>query len=219
MSPPRRVSNAIIGRLPLYWRVLAEPTDEPDHYVSSEALAAITGVSEPTIRRDLWTLGIRGTRGRGYQVAALLDAIGQRLGVDTDTALAIFGLGNLGQALAAYPRFAGHNTKVELLFDASPEIVGRTVGGLTVRPVTEADEALAETPIDIAIVATPAASAQDVADLLARNGINAILNFAPTILEVPADVAVRNVDLSVELQVLSYYRNQIEQRTGDAATP
>ncbi len=209
MPEPRRVSKAIIGRLPVYWRVLAEPSDDPDQYVSSEALAALTGISEPTIRRDLWTLGIKGTRGRGYRVASLLEAISVRLGVDDDTSVAIFGLGNLGQALASYPRFAGHNMTVELLFDADPSKVGTLLGGLAVHHTDEAEELLPQHHIDIGIVATPAGAAQDVADLLVHNGITAVLNFAPTTLEVPANVAVRNVDLSVELQVLSYYKRQL----------
>ncbi len=212
MPEPRRVSKAVIGRLPVYWRVLAEPSDDPDQYVSSEALAALTGISEPTIRRDLWTLGIKGTRGRGYRVAALLEAITERLGVDDATSVAIFGLGNLGQALASYPRFAGHNMTVALLFDADPRKVGTELGGLSVHHVDEAEELLPAHGIDIGIVATPARAAQDVADVLVHSGISAILNFAPTLLEVPDDVAVRNVDLSVELQVLSYYRRQLATR-------
>ncbi len=216
MPEPRRVSKAIIGRLPVYWRVLAEPTDDPEQYVSSEALAALTGISEPTIRRDLWTLGIKGTRGRGYLVPSLLEAIGARLGVDEDTAVAIFGLGNLGQALAAYPRFAGHNMRVELLFDADPSKVGTLLAGLPVHHVDEAETLLPQHAIDIGIVATPARAAQDVADVLVHNGITAVLNFAPTTLEVPSDVAVRNVDLSVELQVLSYYKRQLSgNKTND----
>lgn len=209
MTEERHVSKAVISRLPVYWRVLAEPSGDPDRYVASETLAQLCGISEPTIRRDLWTLGIAGTRGRGYEVAALLDAIGDRLGVDTDTEVAIFGLGNLGQALASYPRFAGHNTRVAVLFDADPIKVGQTHGGLDVHPVSAADEVLKTNPVDIGIVATPAASAQDVADVIVRNGIGAILNFAPTILEVPETVAVRNVDLSVELQILGYYHRQL----------
>lgn len=209
MVEDRPVSRAVIGRLPVYWRVLAEPSDEPDRYIASEALAQLTGISEPTIRRDLWTLGIAGTRGRGYRIESLLDTIGGRLGVDTETAIAIFGLGNLGQALASYPRFAGHRTRVVLLFDADPSKVGQRHANLEVHPVSAADRLLAEVPVDIGIVATPADAAQDVADVLVRNGISAVLNFAPTSLEVPATVAVRNVDLSVELQVLGYYQRQI----------
>lgn len=212
MVEDRPVSRAVISRLPVYWRVLAEPSDKPDRYIASEALAQLTGISEPTIRRDLWTLGIPGTRGRGYQIEALLDAIGARLGVNTDTAVAIFGLGNLGQALASYPRFAGHNTRVVLLFDADPSKVGQRHADLEVHPISAADTLLQSEVVDIGIVATPADAAQDVADVLVRNGIGAVLNFAPTTLEVPDNVAVRNVDLSVELQVLGYYQRQIAER-------
>ncbi|MFT5222388.1 MAG: redox-sensing transcriptional repressor [Glaciecola sp.] len=213
MPENRHVSPAVIARLPVYWRVLAEPSDEPERYVASEMLSQLTGITEPTIRRDLWTLGIPGTRGRGYRVDALLAAVGARLGVNTDTSVAIFGLGNLGQALASYPRFAGHNTRVVLLFDADPSKVGDRHGDLPVHPVSAADQLLPGAGVDIGIVATPAHAAQDVAEVLVRNGVGAVLNFAPTILEVPDGVAVRNVDLSVELQVLSYYQRQIEART------
>jgi redox-sensing transcriptional repressor len=176
--------------------------------VSSEALAKATGVNSAKVRKDLSHLGSYGTRGVGYDVAYLIHQIRRELGLTQDWPVVIVGVGNLGHALANYRGFAERGFRIEALLDADPDKIGEVVGGLVVRGVDELPAIVREHDVAIGIICTPAAAAQDVADLLVAAGVRSILNFAPVILSAPEGVSVRKVDLAIELQILAFYEQR-----------
>jgi redox-sensing transcriptional repressor len=203
-----RIPDATVARLPLYLRVLSS-LDELGHItVSSESLAAAAGVNSAKVRKDLSHLGSYGTRGVGYQVTTLIDQISRELGLTRHLAVAIIGVGNLGEALAGYGGFASRGFRIAALLDADPATVGRELGGLAVRDIRDLDAVVAAEQVSIGVIATPASAAQGVADRLVAAGVTSILNFAPAILSVPEGVTVRKVDLSVELQILAFHEQQ-----------
>jgi redox-sensing transcriptional repressor len=189
--------------LPLYLQILDERGDQV--CIASEELASLAGVNAAKVRKDLSYLGSYGTRGVGYAVEHLHFEIRRALGMTREWRLAIIGAGNLGSALANYAGAHGQGYRVVGLFDADPEKLGTAYNGLTVESLGSLPAAVADREIDIGVIAVPAESAQDVADLLAAAGIRSILNFAPIVVHVPEDVEVRRVDLSSELQVLGYH--------------
>lgn len=204
----RDIPDATVARLPVYLRTLGALADRGTATVSSEELAAAAGVNSAKLRKDLSHLGSYGVRGVGYDVDYLVHQIGRELGLTQDWPVAIVGIGNLGHALAAYAGFAARGFRVVALFDADPSVIGETVAGITVRAVAELDRLAAGEPISIGVVATPAATAQQVCDRLVAAGVHSVLNFAPCVLSVPDGVVVRKVDLSTELQILAYHEQR-----------
>jgi redox-sensing transcriptional repressor len=176
--------------------------------VSSEELADLAGVNAAKVRKDLSYLGSYGTRGVGYDVEYLLYQITRELGLTQDWPAAIVGIGNLGRALASYKGFSERGFRIVSLFDVDDSVIGSEVGGMNVQHVDELKEAVTERGICIGIIATPPASAQEVADRLVDAGVKSILNFAPAVVNVAPDVNVRKVDLSIELQILSFYQQR-----------
>jgi redox-sensing transcriptional repressor len=166
------------------------------------------------VRKDLSYLGSYGTRGVGYDVEYLLFQMSRELGLTQDWPVAIVGLGNLGQALANYAGFGDRGFPIVALCDADDRVVGTTVHGIEVRHIRDLPRIAAEHGIAIGIIATPAAAAQEVADMLVAAGVSSILNFAPTVISVPEEVSLRKVDLAVELQILSFYQ---QRRSGGPA--
>ena len=203
------VPRATVQRLPLYLQLLDERADQAG--TSSDELATLAGVGAAKVRKDLSYLGCFGTRGVGYDVEQLRFEIRRALGLTSGWNLAIVGVGNLGSALASYGGFQAGGFAVVGLFDEDPSKVGSDIAGLTVEPLERLERSVAERSIDIGVVAVPAESAQDVADRLTECGIRSILNFSPTVIQVPDGVEVRRVDLSTELQVLGYH---LHLRTG-----
>lgn len=201
------IPRATVNRLPLYLQVL-EDLGPSQRTISSEQLAKAVGVNSANVRKDLSYLGSYGTRGVGYDAAHLQLQIARRLGRTGATPVAIIGAGNLGQALAGFPGFEESGFVVAGVFDSDPDKVGRHVNGLRVEPVADLDGAVKERKVAIGIITTPASSAQDVADSLAAAGVRSILNFAAAMLEVGPGTEVRRVDLSTELQILSYYLHE-----------
>jgi len=204
----RRIPEATVVRLPVYQRILAELLRSGTDTVPSEQLALLARVTAAKVRKDLSYLGTLGTRGAGYEAAVLIEEIDRALGLDQEWPMAIVGLGNLGHALANSGGFASHGFKVVALFDVDPQVVGSRVADLRVRHLDELVSVAAEEDLTIGVITTPASSAQGVADLLVRCGVCSILNFAPRVLTVPPDVLLRYVDLSVELQVMSFYQSR-----------
>lgn len=194
-----------MARLPLYLRVLTALADSGVHTVSSDTVAAATGVTSAKVRKDLSYLGSYGTRGVGYEVDVLLDCIATRLGLTEDRSVVLVGVGNLGHALAGYGGFHARGFRIVALVDADPDRVGERVGEVVVRPVDELEQVIVECAVTIGVICTPAAAAQRVCDRLVAMGVTSILNFAPTVLMVPEGVDVRKVDLAVELQILSFH--------------
>jgi redox-sensing transcriptional repressor len=214
---PRRIPEATVARLPVYLRSLVELAETKTATVSSERLAELAGVNAAKVRKDLSYLGSYGTRGVGYDVEYLLYQISRELGLTQDWPVAIIGFGNLGHALANYRGFGERGFRIVALFDDDPAKVGESVGGLRVRPIDDLPAVAAGGGIAIGIIATPAPAAQTVADRLVAAGISSILNFAPAVLAVPEHVSLRKVDLSIELQILSFYQQR--QTTSDDVLP
>ncbi|HNH37267.1 MAG TPA: redox-sensing transcriptional repressor Rex, partial [Microthrixaceae bacterium] len=205
MAPSGRASipEATVARLPLYHRCLLDLRDEGRPTVSSEQLADLAGVNAAKVRKDLSHFGSYGTRGVGYDVAHLLVEIASALNVDRDWPCVIVGAGNLGSALATFAGFTNRGFTVVGVLDVDPAKVGRPLGSLTVRHQDDLAELVAREGVAIGIVAVPPVAAQEAADRLVEVGITSILNFAPTVLDVPDHVQVRDVDLAVELQILA----------------
>jgi redox-sensing transcriptional repressor len=203
---PRRIPEATVARLPLYYRALVDIAERRISTVSSERLAELAGVNAAKVRKDLSYLGSYGTRGVGYDVEFLLHQISRELGLTRDWPVAIVGVGNLGQALANYKGFGARGFRIAALVDADDDKVGREVDGLTIEPITALPEIVAKRQITIGMIATPAHVAQDVADQLVASGVRSILNFAPAVVTVPDGVSMRKVDLAIELQILSFYQ-------------
>jgi redox-sensing transcriptional repressor len=212
----RRIPEATVVRLPIYQRILSELLRGGASTVSSEQLAGLARVNAAKVRKDLSLLGSFGTRGTGYDAAFLVAQIDRALGADRDWPVVIVGIGNLGRALVNSEGFSSRGFRVAALFDVSPAVVGCQVGPVTVRHLDQLGEmARTERPA-IGVIAAPAPAAQEVADALVAIGVRSILNFAPRVLNVPADVQLRYVDLSIELQVMSFYQSrQADEVEGD----
>lgn len=205
MSDTSTISEASIGRLPLYLRALAEMLDQGITTASSETLAAATGVQSSLVRRDLAQFGSYGTRGVGYSVTSLQDELSRIVGATRTWRVAVVGAGNLGQALVRHSGLSAETFTVVAVVDVSDEVVGTEINGITVTHQRDLTATVAEAGVELAIIATPAAAAQDVADALIAAGVMSLLNMAPTTLHVPEGVNVRSVDFTQELQILSYH--------------
>jgi redox-sensing transcriptional repressor len=205
---PRRIPEATVARLPLYYRALVEMAEAKMPTVSSERLAEMAGVNAAKVRKDFSYLGSYGTRGVGYDVEYLLFQISKELGLTQDWPVVIVGIGNLGQALANYRGFSARGFRIVALVDADGAKQGLEVGGLAVEPIADLPRIVTERDVAIGIIATPASVAQSVAEQLVDAGVGSILNFAPTVLSVPENVSLRKVDLSIELQILSFYQQR-----------
>jgi len=203
-----------VARLPVYLRTLVEVNAEQTTTISSERLAELAGVNAAKVRKDLSYLGSYGTRGVGYDVEYLLFQMSRELGLTKDWPVAIVGIGNLGAALANYGGFGERGFPVAALVDADDTKVGTLLGEHRIRHVDDLPDLVTELGIAIGIIATPAAGAQDVADRLVAAGVTSILNFAPTVLNVPPEASLRKVDLALELQILSFYRQRGDNATG-----
>jgi redox-sensing transcriptional repressor len=209
--PSKRIPEATVLRLPVYQRILGELERAGASTVSSEQLATLARVNAAKVRKDLSLLGSFGTRGSGYEPGFLIAQIDRALGVDANWSVAIVGIGNLGRALTNSAGFASRGCQITSLFDVDPDVVGEEIRGMTVRHMDEIATLRAADRPDIGVIATPGPPAQQVADLLIRAAVTSLLNFAPRVLNVPPGVHVRYVDLSIELQVLGFYRAQQEE--------
>lgn len=208
--PVRPIPEATVARLPVYLRALLDRAEATaGATVSSDDLARMAGVNAAKVRKDLSYLGSYGTRGVGYDVEYLLYQITRELGLTQDWGAVIVGAGNLGRALASYKGFTERGFRIVALFDVDDAVIGADIAGLPVRHLDDLKEVVADEDISIGIIATPPLAAQEVAERLVDSGIKSILNFAPGVVKAPPDVNIRKVDLSIELQILSFY----EQRT------
>lgn len=204
----RGIPDATVARLPEYLRALTTLAERGISSVSSEELAAAAGVRSAKLRKDLSYLGSYGVRGVGYEVDHLAYQISRELGLTQDWPVAIVGMGNLGHALAAYSGFATRGFRVVALLDEDERIIGQSIAGLVVQPMAALSSLVSDGGLAIGVIATPAASAQEVCDALVAAGVRSILNFAPCVLSVPDGVDVRKVDLSTELQILAFHEQR-----------
>lgn len=200
----KEISQAVIGRLPRYFRYLGELKDEGVERISSQELSELMRVTASQIRQDFNNFGGFGQQGYGYNVEFLYKEIGKILGLDMTHNFIIIGAGNLGRALGNYMNFERRGFIFKGMFDRNPELIGRDVRGVKVLPMEEMEQFVRENEIDIAVLTIPKTSAVDVADRLVQNGIRAIWNFAHVDLNVPDGIQVENVHLSDSLMKLSY---------------
>ncbi len=214
----RGIPDATVARLPVYLRALTTLADQGSDVCSSQQLASAAGVNPAKLRKDLSYLGSYGTRGVGYDVEYLRYQIARELGQTQDWDVVIVGVGHLGSALSTYRGFTTRGIRIAALIDTNPARVGKKVGGITVQPLTALAKIVRRHSIAIAVIATPAEAAQDVADALVAAGVTSILNFAPAIVTVPDGVDVRKVDLSIELQILAYHEQRKAANTPDDDT-
>ncbi|MCI4010094.1 redox-sensing transcriptional repressor Rex [Brevibacterium sp. ZH18] len=197
------VPERVISRLPIYLQTIETIAATGQSTISSEALAARSGVSSSVLRKDLSQLGRSGRRGVGYSCQDLASTLRTFLGLDRARTVAIIGAGRLGSALADYAGFKRRGLRLTAIFDTDEAKIGTMIGSLPVSDLTE----LSTWPenIDLVVMAVPANAAPAAAHLAAEAGVRGILNFAPTVLDAPDSVRVHQVDLASELQVLAYY--------------
>lgn len=200
----KKISESTVRRLSFYLRLLQEAADAGAETLSSEELARRAGTTSAQVRKDLSSFGSFGKRGLGYSVADLLHQLRDILGLDRSWRVALVGAGKIGSALFSYRDFQRRGFQILAVFDADPRKVGESWGTLRVRGDAELERALREKGIEIVIVAVPGEAAQSVVDRVIAAGVHGILNFAPVRLRVPPEVALRNVDMTVELEGLSF---------------
>ena len=212
----KEISQAVIGRLPRYFRYLGDLKDAGVERISSQDLSELMKVTASQIRQDFNNFGGFGQQGYGYNVAYLHSEIGKILGLDKQHNFIIIGAGNLGRALGNYMNFERRGFIFRGMFDQNPALIGQEVRGVQVMPMEELEKFVRENEIDIAVLTIPKTSAVDVVETLVQNGIRAIWNFAHVDLNVPDGIQVENVHLSDSLMKLSYNINRYmkEQEKG-----
>lgn len=212
----KEISQAVIGRLPRYFRYLGELKDEGIERISSQDLSALMKVTASQIRQDFNNFGGFGQQGYGYNVEYLYHEIGKILGLNRRHNFIIVGAGNLGRALGNYINFERRGFIFKGIFDADPKLAGREIRGIRVMPMEQLEQFMKDNDIDIAVLTIPKAGAVEVAEKLVRNGIRAIWNFAHVDLNVPEGIQVENVHLSDSLMKLSYNINRYMREQGEA---
>jgi redox-sensing transcriptional repressor len=201
----RKISDSTVRRLSVYLRILEEGKDET---VSSDELAERAGTTSAQVRKDLSLFGSFGKRGLGYSVPELTARLRQILGLDRTWRVALVGAGRIGAALFAYPGFRSRGFHIVSVLDEDPRKIGRRWNEVTIEPVADLDRIIREQGVEILILAVPAASAQKVVDRAVAAGVRAILNFAPAQPRVPDDVALKDVNMVLELEALSFNLSQ-----------
>ena len=199
-----KIPEATVIRLSIYSRQLHYLKDAGVETVSSEEIANSVGVSSAQVRKDLAYFGEFGTRGVGYRVEELLGYLTKILGLDQQWRIVIVGAGKLGSALALYQGFRERGFAISAILDSDENKAGESLDDIMIEPMDLLESRVKEHDINIGIITVPAVNAQDVTDRLVQAGVPAILNFSPRVLKVPADIILRNVDLSVNLKILSF---------------
>lgn len=211
----RGISKAVISRLPRYYRYLGELNEAGIERISSNDLSKKMHVTASQIRQDLNNFGGFGQQGYGYNVKYLRTEIGKILGLNQNHNMIIIGAGNLGQALANYSSFERNGFLLKGIFDVNPALKGKTIRDIPVRMMEELEEFLKIQEIEIAALTIPKSKAVEVSDILVKNGIKAIWNFAHTDLNLPSDVIVESVHLSDSLMKLSYNVTRYKEEHGE----
>ena len=200
----KNISQAVITRLPRYYRFLGELKDKGVERISSQELADIMNATASQIRQDFNNFGGFGQQGYGYNVGLLYKEIGKILGLDRQHHMVLIGSGNLGHCLANYVNFERRGFIFDGCFDSDPDLIGKNIRGIEIMPMDMMEEFIKENNIDMAVITIPKAGAVGVAERLVKCGIKSIWNFAHVDLEVPDDVTVESVHLSESLMKLSY---------------
>lgn len=203
-SPRGNAPQMAIRRLSMYVRTLAALQEQGVESVSSEHLSTLTGSTAAQVRRDLAYFGSFGRRGVGYDVRSLQNHIQNILGIGEGWPMALVGVGNLGSALLAYDGFPRQGFRIVEAFDSDPRRVGTVIRDVEVKPMDQIGDIVQERQIVMAVLAVPAKAAQAVTEQLVDVGVRCLLNFAPVTLKVPPQVYLASVDLSIEVEYLSY---------------
>lgn len=201
---PRKVSDSTIRRLSHYLRALEELEGEGTKTVSSQELAERGGTTAAQVRKDFSHFGSFGKRGLGYEVCALGQRLEEILGLHRPRRVALVGAGRIGTALFRYPRFKERGYECVSILDNDPEKIGHDWGGVWIESVDELERVVRDRAVELMILAVPAKAAQDLADRAVKAGVRGILNFAPTRLRTPDDVAVTDVNLVMEMEAISF---------------
>ncbi len=211
----KKISDSTIHRLSVYYRALM--TLEKDGYetISSKELAKREKLTPAQVRKDLSLFGSFGTRGLGYPVKQLMQQIAEILGINRLWNVALIGVGNVGSALVSYKEFAKQGFVIKLIFDNDQRKIGSNHKGIVVSDTAEMKRLLNEHDISIIILTVPAAAAQSVCEEVVEAGVKAILNFAPVNLRVPDDVLLRNENMAIELEHLSFSLTNKDLRLED----
>lgn len=199
-----KIPEATVQRLSIYSRFLHQLMDEKEDTISSGQIAKGVGVSSAQVRKDLAYFGEFGTRGVGYKVDELYGYLMEILGLDHQWNVLIVGAGKMGSALALYQGFRDRGFIIKSILDVDAKKIGTRLGDLTVEPLDVLSDRVRQHDIHVGVVTVPASAAQKVTDDMVQAGVQAILNFSPWVLKVPAETVLRNVDLSVNLEVLSF---------------
>jgi redox-sensing transcriptional repressor len=200
-----KIPDIIIGRLPIYLRALQRLAEKGTQTTSSQELGEVIGISAAQIRKDISQFGEFGKQGTGYSIPFLIERLQTILKVNRSWDVIIVGIGDMGHALARYNGFGDRGFQVTMLFDNDPAKIGHTVNNLEVLSMDGMSDKIKQNRIKIAILAVPAFAAQEAANQLAQAGVKAILNYAPTHLNVPNDVHIQHIDPATHLQRMTYY--------------
>ncbi len=204
-SDGERLSLGVAARLSRYLQVLTQAKKMGKETISSQELSDYTHINSTQIRRDLSGFGKFGKRGVGYKVESLVEEIRKILRTSGQHNIALFGAGNLGQAIASSDIFADHGFRVVAMFDVDPEVVGTRVGSLTIKDFSELERVVADEEIVVGVLAVPAAAAQQVADRLIEAGVTIIFNYSEQLLQVPPEVTVHTSSPAVDLLYALYF--------------
>ena len=199
------IPDIVIGRLPLYLRALRRLRQEDKQVTSSHELGKRLDISSAQIRKDLSHFGGFGKQGTGYQIDFLIQKLQDVLKINREWMVVVIGAGNLGSAISHYRGFQDRGFRIAHLFDVSPAVIGQRIGDFVVRPLSSMSGIIRNEGIKIAMLAVPAEHAQSVADQLVEAGVEAILNYAPININVPADVQIQYIDPVTHLQRMTYY--------------
>ena len=199
------IPDIVIGRLPLYLRALRRLRQEGKQVTSSHELGKRLDISSAQIRKDLSHFGGFGKQGTGYQIDFLIEKLRDVLKINQEWLVVVIGAGNLGSAISHYRGFQDRGFRIAHLFDVSPDVIGQRIGNFVVRPLGKLADTIREEGIKIAMLAVPAEQAQSVADQVVAAGIEAILNYAPININVPASVQIQYIDPVTHLQRMTYY--------------
>jgi redox-sensing transcriptional repressor len=201
----RKIPKETIDRLPLYLRCLEKLIEDGEENISSKNFSNRLNLNSAQVRKDLSYFGDFGTRGVGYKTKKLASKIREILNLNTKWKMALAGVGNIGSALLTYTGFNERDFQVEMAFDNDPELIGEEINDIEIEDVSRLPERIEEEEIKLGIIAVPAPAAQEIANRMAEGGVTGILNFAPTLLNLPDEVRLAQVDITKELEQLVYY--------------
>ena len=211
----KKISSAVINRLPRYYRYLGDLLESDITRISSKDLSAKMNITASQIRQDLNNFGGFGQQGYGYNVEYLYNEIKKILGLDRVYNLIVIGGGNIGQALVNYTNFERRGLVITAVFDVNPRLIGMTIRGVKIYDIEKIDEFIENNKVDVAILTLPRSQACAVANHVASLGVKGIWNFSHVDLKLPEDVIVENVHLTDSLMTLLYKINEVEPHDGD----